>query len=97
MACQSTYLFLGRCELCDISVVALFPILVGALKDRVLLDGRHCLLLVNAAEPSLGILLTAAEVDSTWNDPAVLLPPSSGLLVVMVAKVDVTDGEADDQ
>ena len=39
--CQSTYLFLGRCELCDISVVALFPILVGALKDRVLLNRRR--------------------------------------------------------
>ena len=39
--CQSTYLFLGRCELCDISVVALFPILVGALQDRVLLNRRR--------------------------------------------------------
>ena len=39
--CQSTYLFLGRCELCDICVVTLFPILVGALKDRVLLNRRR--------------------------------------------------------
>ena len=95
--CQSTHLFLGRCELCDISVVALFPILVGALQDWVLLQFCHCLLLVDAAESSLRILLTAAEVDPTRNDPTILLPPSSTLLVVMVAEVEVASGQTNDQ
>jgi len=91
------HFLLGGGELGDIGVVALLSVLVGALKDWVLLDGRHCLLLVNTAQPSFGILLTAAEVDSTWNDPS-FLPPSSSLLIVMVAaKVDVTGGKADDQ
>ena len=36
--CQSRHLFLGRCELCHISVMALLPILVGTLQDRVLLN-----------------------------------------------------------
>merc|ERR1719264_1239356 len=93
------HLLLGRGKLGDIGVVALLSVLVGALQDWVLLDGRHCLLLVNTAQPSFGILLTAAEVDSTWNDATFILPPSSSLLIVMVvaAKVDVTGGQADDQ
>jgi len=93
------HLLLGGGELGDIGVVALLSVLVGALQDWVLLDGRHCLLLVNTAQPSFGILLTAAEVDSTWNDATFILPPSSSLLIVMVvaAKVDVTGGQADDQ
>ena len=49
----------------DIGVVALLRVLVGALKDRVLLQGGHSLLLVNAAQPGLRILLTAAEVDAS--------------------------------
>ena len=77
--------------------MALFPILVGALQDWVLLQFCHCLLLVDAAEPSLRVLLTAAEVDPTRNDPTVLLPPSPTLLVVMVPEVEVARGQTNDQ
>merc|ERR1712004_401175 len=83
------HLLLCGGELGDIGVVALFGVLVGALQDWVLLQFCHCLLLVDAAEPSLRILFTAAEVDPTRNDPTILLPPSSTLLVVMVAEVEV--------
>merc|ERR1719264_2013927 len=57
------HLLLGRGKLGDISVVALLSVLVGALQDWLLLQGRHSLLLLDAAQPSLWILLAAAEVD----------------------------------
>jgi len=93
-----THLLLGWSELGDIGVVALLSVLVGALQDRILLDGGHCLLLVDTAQSGVRILLTAAEVNSTRNDTALLPSPSSLLVVVAVAaKVDITDGKADDQ
>ena len=43
--------------------MALLCILVCALQDWILLDGGHCLLLVHTAQPSVRVLLTAAEGD----------------------------------
>jgi hypothetical protein len=43
--------------------VALLHRLVGALQDRVLLQGLDRLLLLDAAEPGLGIVLAGRKVD----------------------------------
>lgn len=58
-------LLLGGGELCDVGVVALLHVLVGALQDGVLLDGLHGLLLLHAAEAGLGVVLAATKVDSS--------------------------------
>ncbi len=58
-------LLLGSLEGCDIGVVALLNVLVGALQDGVLLKGGHGLLPLHTAEASLGVSLTAREVNST--------------------------------
>ena len=50
-------------ELCDVGVVALLHVLVCALQDGLLLQTGHGLLLLHAAQPSVGVLLAAAEVD----------------------------------
>ena len=57
-------LLLGRRELCDISVVALLNILVGTLKNGVLLKGLDGLLFFDTAKSSLGIIDTSAEVNA---------------------------------
>ena len=59
-----THLFLAGGELGDVGVVALLDVLVGALQDGLLLQAGHCLLLLHAAQPGVGILLAAAEVNA---------------------------------
>merc|ERR1712183_989866 len=68
------HLLLARLELGDIGVVALFSLLVGALQDWLLLQTGHLRQLLNAAQPSLSILLTVAEVDP--GTISLLLPSS---------------------
>ena len=75
-------LLLSSGELCDIGVVALLDTLVGALKDGVLLDGLHLLLLFNTAESRLRISLATAEVNST-GDSIAILTASAGLLTTI--------------
>ena len=52
-------------ELGDVGVVALLHVLVGALQDGLLLQAGHGLLLLHAAEPGVGVLLAAAEVNAS--------------------------------
>ena len=59
-----TDLFLAGGELGDVGVVALLDVLVGALQDGLLLQAGHCLLLLHAAQPGVGVLLAAAEVNA---------------------------------
>ena len=66
-------------ELCDVSVVALFHVLVGALQDGVLLDGGDGFLLLNTAQSGVGIIDATAEVDSAL-DGITLLTSTSGQL-----------------
>ena len=73
-----------------VGVVALLGVLVCTLQDWVLLDGGHCLLLVHTTQPSVRVLLTAAEVNPALDlsflpAPPRLLPIT--LTVVMVNKV----------
>ena len=75
-------LLLSSSKLCDIGVVALLNILVGALKNGILLDGLHLLLLFNAAESSIGIILASAEVNST-GDSITILTASAELLTTI--------------
>jgi len=79
LKCFITNFFLRRFELSNISVVALLSILVGALQDGLLLQGSHCLLLVHAAQSSIWICDTAAEVNAS-RDSGILLSASSGKL-----------------
>ena len=58
------HLLLAGLELCDVCVVALLNIFVGALKDGVLGEGSDGLLLLDTAEPSLWVFNTGAEVDA---------------------------------
>ncbi len=76
-----TNFLLGRLELCDIGVVALLNILVGTLKNGVLLQGGDGLLLLHTAEAGVGVGLAAAEVNASRDD--VLLPglPAEGVVV----------------
>ncbi len=67
-----THFLLSRVELCDIGVVALLNILVGTLKDGILLQGGYSFFLLHTAEASVGVSLAAAEVDASTAD--VLLP-----------------------
>ena len=62
-----TNLLHGRFKLSNISVVTLLSVLVGALKDGLLLQGGDCLLLVHAAQPSIRISHTTTEVNSSLN------------------------------
>ena len=63
-----TNLLHGRFKLSNISVVALLCVPVGALQDGLLLQGGHCLLLLNTAQPSLWVSHTSTEVNSTRNE-----------------------------
>ena len=72
------HLLLGRGELGDVGVVALLHVLVGALKDGVLLEGGHLLQFIYAAEVSGGVSDTVTEVHSTSDSN---LTPSTGYLV----------------
>jgi len=76
-------LLLGRRELCDIGVVTLLNILVGALKDGILLEGLDSLLLLNATQPSFRIILAGAEVDSSLDLNSIL--SASAKLVATVS------------
>jgi len=48
-------LLLSRVELCDVSVVALFHVLVCALKDGVLLQSRDSLLSLDTAKTGVRV------------------------------------------
>ena len=71
-----THFLLGSFKLRHIGVVALLNILVGALKDGILLECGDGLLLLNAAEAGLGISLAARKVNSSL-DSIPLLPALS--------------------
>ena len=70
------HLLLAGLELCDVCVVALLYIFVGALKDGVLGEGRDGLLLLDTAEPSLWVFNTGAEVDAGGGCGLSILLPS---------------------
>ena len=70
--------------------MALLCVLVSALQDRILLQGGHRLLLVDAAQPSLWILLAAAEVDPSL-DLALLTTSPRKLAVTVVVAHKVAD------
>ena len=61
------HFLLGRVELRDVGVVALLDVLVGALQDRVLLERGDLLVLLDAAEPGVGVVLATREVDPALN------------------------------
>ena len=66
-------LLLRSIKLCDVRVVTLLQVLVGALKDGVFLKRCHLLILLDAAEASLGIRLAAGEVNAALNFAALVL------------------------
>ena len=68
----STHLLLAGGELCDVGVVALLHVLVGALQDGLLLQTGHRLLLLHAAEASVRVSHTPTEVHSTLNSSCLL-------------------------
>ena len=70
--------------------MALLSVLVGALQDRILLQSGHCLLLIDAAQSGLRILLAAAEVDPTL-DLALLTTSPRKLAVTVVVAHKVAD------
>ena len=64
--------------------MALLHVLVGALQDGLLLQTGHRLLLLHAAQPGLGVLLAAAEVDAALDGNLFILSASpSGLQVII--------------
>ena len=78
-------LLLAGGELGDVGVVALLHVLVGALQDGLLLQTGHRLLLLHAAQPGLGVLLAAAEVDAALDGNLFILSASpSGLQIIIV-------------
>jgi len=70
-------LLLSWSELCHIGVVALFNILVGALKNGVLLQGCDSFFLFNAAKPGVWVIDTSTEVDASL-DSTFFLAASPG-------------------
>merc|ERR1719341_543778 len=79
------HLLLARLELGDVGVVALLSVLVGALQDRLFLDGGHLLLSLHTAESSLWVGLAAAEVDPTLDSPVLLSStPGESILLDLV-------------
>ena len=58
---------LSRFELSNVGVVTLLGVLVSTLQDGLLLQAGHGLLLLDAAEPSLRVLLAPAEVNAALN------------------------------
>ena len=58
-------LLLSWRELCDVGVVALLDILVGAFQDGVFLESLHGLLLLNTAKAGFSVILAAAEINPT--------------------------------
>ena len=63
--------------------MALLNTLVSTLKNGVLLDGLHLLLLFNTAESSVRIGLASTEINSTRNDIGVL--SASALFLTTIA------------
>merc|ERR1719264_1843470 len=79
------HLLLAGLELGDVGVVALLGVLVGALQDRLLLNGGHLLLPLNTAESSLRVGLASAEVDPTLDSPVLLSStPGESILLDLV-------------
>jgi hypothetical protein len=78
-----TDLFLGRCKLCDIGVMALFHLLVGALQDGVL-GYAGDLLLLHDTTHAIVLHFTAAKVNSALdgNIASIVLTALSLLSVV---------------
>ena len=84
-------LLLGRLELGDVGVVTLLHVLVGALQDRLLLQCGDLLLLLHTAQPGLGVLHTAAEVEASLD--FLLSAGPSQLLGVQTDEVSRDEGE----
>ena len=80
-------LLLAGGELGDVGVVALLHVLVGALQDGLLLQAGHRLLLLHAAQPGLGVLLAAAEVDAALDGNLFILSASPSGLQVMICSL----------
>ncbi len=68
------HFLLSGVELRDIGVVALLNILVGALKDGILLQGGDSLVPLDAAETGLGVGLAAREVNASLDVSLPSLP-----------------------
>ena len=66
------HFFLSGGELCDIGVVAFLHILVGTLKDGILLQRGDGLIFFNTTETGLGIVHTTAEVNTSLDAIACL-------------------------
>ena len=85
-------LFLGRLELGDVCVVALLSVLVGALKDGVLLQGGDLFSLLNTAQPGVRVCCAATEVDTSLNS---FLSSCPGQLAVQIRAVSNKVGSGD--
>jgi len=70
-----TNFLLGRLEFCDIGVVTLLGVFVGALQYRILLEGGHLFSLLNTTKPGIRVCRAATEVDAPLNS---LLSSCSG-------------------
>jgi hypothetical protein len=75
-------LLLSSRELCDIGVVALLNILVGALKDGIFLKGLDSFFLLNTTESSLRVILASTEVNSSLDFNTILATPSELLATI---------------
>jgi hypothetical protein len=87
-----THLFLSSIKLCHIGVMALFNVLVCALKNWILLERGYNLILLNTAETSVGICLAAGEVDSALDSDSVSLLATPSVVVAAVASVTTMVG-----
>ena len=75
--------------------MTLLGVLVCALQDWVLLNSGHCLLLVHTTQPSVRVLLTAAEVDPALNLSLLPAPPRLLPLIMTVVMANkVSSNEA---
>ena len=89
-------LLLSGGELCDVGVVALFDIFMGAFQDGVFLDGLDGLLLLDTAKASLGVVHAAAEVDSSLDLGSGLLGLLAALTVAASAQPTAATSLADE-
>jgi hypothetical protein len=80
-----THLLLGSNELRNIGVMALFHILVCALKNGILLKRRDRLVLFNAAVSRVGICLAAGKVNSAIDSSLLLASLSAEAVAEAVA------------
>ena len=79
-----THFLLSSLKLCHIGVMALFDVLVRALKNGILLERGDSFLLLNTAESRVRISLAAAEVDTSGYGAAFLATLSAELAAATV-------------